>query len=292
MKAEYKQKLPQWYTSKVNHDLIITDDIDSLMSCAILQKVNGWEIKYCMLFKADTDKNFDFMGKTSDATNEVVGVDLALQQNQKCFDNHLSRCVNTDPVNENCINPNMFSNISRGNYFKKYNLSTVLLVWSIYDIPLPKSEEGKMILLTIDSSYYSHFSKYQNDRDMNKHYMCDVLGLEELYECQLRHTKREFEAIERKYKLKEKIKSVKGVLHTDIDLIAINLEVGLDTDIWCELPTVRFRLFKKFRDIQSQLYPNTIYSTKLADISKNPFSVALTGQNYICYSQEIIESEE
>ena len=287
MKAEYKEKLPQWYMDNVKRDLILTDDIDSLMSCAILKAVKNWDINYCLLFKADKNKNYDYMGITSNATNETVGVDLALQ-NGKCFDNHLSRLSEDDYLNKECINLNFIKNVTRKNYFKKYNLSTVLLLWSLYDLPIPESEEGKMILLTIDSSYYSHFSRYQNDRYLNKFYMCDVMGLDELYECQLRHKQYEFKDIEKKYKLNEKITAYKGILSTDIDLLSINLEIGWYTDIWCELPKSIFKRYKIFRDIQVPIKYNT---TKLSQIIKNPYSVALTNRDFICYSEEITEKE-
>lgn len=286
MKEEYKERLPQWYKDTKNYDLILTDDIDSLLSCAILQKVKGWDIEYCMLFKLDKEQSLDYMGKTSNATNEVIGVDLALQ-NGKTFDNHVSRLGELDQVNEECINLNFIKDVTRKNYFKKYNLSTVLLLWGLYDLPIPESEEGKMILLAIDGTFSSHFSKYQNDRDMNRFYMCEVLGLEELYQCQLRHKQYEFDDIKKKYKLNNKIRVHKGKLQTDIDLLGINLEL-IDTDIWCELPKKAFQLHKVFRDIQMPLSYNT---TKLSDITKNPYSVALTGRDFICYSEEIPESE-
>ena len=288
MKAEYKEKLPQWYTSNEKFDLILTDDIDSLLSCAILKQVKNWNIEQVFLFKVDSNKNIDCMGITSNATNEAVGVDLALQ-NGKCFDNHLSRLHSEDKYNDEIINLNFIKDVTRQDYFKKYNLSTVLLLWSLYDLPIPESEEGKMILLTIDSPYYSHFSRYQNDRDMNKFYMCEVLGLYELYECQLRHKQYEFKSIEKKYKLKSKIKASKGYLQTDIDLKGINNESGRYTDIYCELPKERFKLHKKFYDFQ---VPITKTTTKLSDITKNPYSVALTNRDFLCYSEEIKTEKE
>lgn len=286
MKAEYKNKLPQWYNDNKQYDLILTDDIDSLLSCAVLKKIKGWNIEYVLIFKADKNKCFNYMGKTSNATNEVIGVDLALQSG-KAFDNHLSRLSLDEEYNRECINPNIFNNITRKDYFKKYNLSTILLVWGLYDLPIPESEEGKMILLTIDSSYYSYFSRYQNDRNMNRYYLCDVLGLEELYKCQQRHKQYEFKDIEKKYRLNKKIVVNKGRLQTDIDLLGINLEL-VDSGIWCSLPEEVFQLHRVFKDIKVPLKSNT---TKLSDITKNPFSVALTGRDFICLSEEIPESE-
>lgn len=283
MKAEYKNKLPKWYNDNKQYDLILTDDIDSLMSCAILKFLKNWSIENVMLFKADTNKSIDYLGKTSDATNETVGVDFALQ-NGKCFDNHVSRISKLDPINSECVNLNVIRDITRENYFKKYNLSTVLLLWSLFDLPIPESEEGKMILLTIDSSYYSYFSKKQY-QDMNRYYMCDIMGLDELYECQGRHTQAEFKEIEKKFKLKEKIVAKNGYLDTNIDLLAINNEIGWDTGVWCSLPKKKFTLHKKFYDKQVSINNNTT----LSEITKNPYSVALTGRDFICYSEEIKE---
>ena len=124
---------------------------------------------------------------------------------------------------------------------------------------------------------------------MNKFYMCEVMGLNELYECQLRHKQYEFKDIEKKYNLKSKIVSKKGIIDTEIDITGINLEVGWYTDIWCELPKQRFKLHKTFRDIQVPIKRTTI---KLSDITSNPYSVALTNRDFLCYSEEIIESEE
>lgn len=285
MKAEYKERLPQWYKDTKKYDLILTDDIDSLLSCAILKNVKGWNIEYVMLFKADKEKNFDYMGITSNATNEAVGIDLALQHG-KCFDNHVSRLDELDSANKECINLNFIKDVTRKNYFKKYNLSTVLLLWGLYNLPIPESEEGKMILLAIDGTFSSHFSKYQNDRDMNRFYMCEVLGLEELYQCQLRHKQYEFVDIIKKYNLNKKIQATKGYLHTDIDIVGINLEIGLDTNVWCELPKDRFKKYKVFRDIQC---PIKYYTTKLSDITENPYCVALIKRDFLCYSEEITE---
>ncbi len=278
--------LPKWYEDSKKYGLILTDDIDSLLSCTILKQVKQWEIDRVLIFKADKDKTIDYMGITDNATNEAVGVDLALQ-NGKCFDNHVSRINKLDTFNRECINLNIIKDVTRENYFNKYNLSTVLLLWSLYDLPIPESEDGKMILLTIDSSYYSYFS-YPKFKEMNKFYLCDVLGLNELYECQARHKQYEFKKIEKQYKLKSKIKLNNGYLQTDIDLDGINIDVGLDTNIWCTLPNSRFNLYKKFYDIQIPLMKQT---TKLSDITKNPYSVALTNRDFLCYSEEITEKE-
>lgn len=286
MDKEYKQQLPTWYNSKEKYDLILTDDIDSLLSCAILKEIKQWEIEQVLLFKADKNKVIDYLGKTSNATNEAVGVDLALQSG-KCFDNHVTRISSSDELNNESINPNIFKNVTGKNYTSKYNLSTVLLLWSLYNLPMPKTEEGKMILLAIDSSYISYYSSYSFFNQMNKYYLCDVLGLEELYECQKRHKEYEFTDIIRKYKLKSKIIVKKGILQTDINLKEINCEL-FETNIYCELPEKRFHLDKIFQDIIIPITGNK----NLIDIAENPFCAALTKKGFLCYSKEIIEEKK
>ena len=292
MKDEYKKYIPDWVYDKTgSYDLLLTDDLDSLMGCAILKAVMGWDIQQVMLFKADPHKTTDYLGKTSKATKEVIGVDIALQDG-KCFDNHVSRLQKTDHRNEQCINPNLWEDITRQNYFSKYNLSTVLLLWSIYDIPLPKSEDGKMILLAIDGTYQSFYHENSQYNRRNKHWLVDVLGLNGLYECQQRHSKSDFEDIKRKYTMTQnghdtKIKVSKGILDTDLDLIGINLAVGWDANIWCELPKDKFYLREKFHDIQMPLNKSIRYRENLIDITENPFSVALTGRDFLCWSEMI-----
>ncbi len=294
LKERYKKFVPDWvYNKEGKYDLLLTDDLDSLMGCAILKSVMGWDIQQVMLFKADRNKNIDYLGKTSKATNEVIGIDIALQQG-KCFDNHCSRLQLSDHTNKECVNPNIWDDVTRQNYFDKYNSSTALLLWSIYDIPVPESEDGKMILLAIDGTYQSFYHANSKYNSMNKHYLCDVLGLEELYECQKRHRKSDFEEIKRKYRMTTngkdtKIECHKGILSTNLDLDGINVAVGLDNKIVCELPKDKFSLSAKFIDKQVSLSKTNRNCENLDDITSKSFSVALTGRDFLCCSEEIEE---
>ena len=45
MNVDYAENLPEWLNEK-EMDLVLSDDIDSLASCALLTKVKGWNIKY------------------------------------------------------------------------------------------------------------------------------------------------------------------------------------------------------------------------------------------------------
>ena len=288
MKETYKNKLPKWYDDCKQYDLILTDDIDSLLGCSILNHFKGWNIEQAMLFKANISTCNgvlkDYLGVTDNATNEAIGVDFAMV-NGKCFDNHLTLFDYQDKPNPESININNICNIHRGIYGQKYALSTVLLLWSLYDLPKENlSDELMMILLAIDSSFEGYYNDYF--RQFNKRYMVDILELPEFYECQQRHTYNEFKDIIRKYRLKEKVKLYKGTLQTDINIQAINDLLSQYTDIRIELPTEKFKKKAVFKDIAVEIkgFPSSINA-----ICENPFCYALTKKNFVNYSEEIIE---
>ena len=153
LKDELKQKLPQWYQDTENkYGLILTDDLDSLLGCAILKAKMNWDIQEIMLFNAkrNYEISVDWHGVADNATHEAIGVDFA-KVNGKCFDNHLCMFNSDDTYNKEAINLNHIYGINRNSYTKKYNLSTALLLWSLYDLPknnLP--DELMMLLLCID----------------------------------------------------------------------------------------------------------------------------------------------
>jgi hypothetical protein len=273
MKAEYKNKLPQWYTSNEQFDLILSDDIDSLAACNILQQFKGWNIEYFY--------RFDGMGVTKGATNEAVGVDIALY-NGKTFDNHVTMLHRNDYYNPESINLNVMDRINRNCYFDKFCGSTLMTVWSLYDLPLPESEEGKMILLAIDSTYMGYYNTFPKPRLANKHYLCDVLGFEELYDLQQSHKAWEFANLNSKYNLKSKIKTDKGILTTDIKLDEVSELLGIPLI----MPKNTFYRYKDFYNIELPLNPNSRNTMKLTDVCENIFSNAVKGIDKIKYSTE------
>lgn len=271
MKAEYKEKLPQWYMDTKKYDLILSDDIDSLASCMILSQVKDWNIEYFYTFNG--------MSKTRSATKEPVGIDIALYKG-KCFDNHVTMLHKDDYFNPESINLNVMDKINRNCYFDKFCGSTLITVWSLFGLPLPKSEVGKMILLSIDSTYKGYY--YNRFRKRNRHYLCDVLGFDELYEAEEKHKEWEFTKVLSTYNLKSKIGVHRGILSTDIKLD----EVSMELDIPLILPKNTFYQCKVFDNIDLPLNYNTRSTTKLTDISVNIFSNAVTGADRLKYSEE------
>jgi hypothetical protein len=280
MEKKFKDKLPKWYIDEnTEYDLILSDDLDSLASCMALQQFRNWNIKYFY--------RFDSMGKTRGATNEAVGVDIALC-NGKTIDNHVTKLHKEDISNPESINLNCMEDINRANYFDKYCGSTLLTVWSLFDLQIPKSDEGKMILLCIDSSYLGFYSDYKQFRDANRFYLCDVLGLEELYEFQKKCTRHDFKNINNQYKLDYKIKATLGHLSTDIKLEEVSRLIGLEL----KLPEDNFILYKQFLNNAVPLDKDKRYKTKLPDITEDPFSAAVTGRDFLKYSTEYRKDTE
>lgn len=275
MNTLYKNKLPKWYTSEVTqYDIILSDDIDSLASCMVIKQAKDWNIEYFY--------TFDGMGETKNAKNEKVGVDIALC-NGKTFDNHVVMFTREDDFNEESINLNVAERINRGRYSNKYCGSTLLTVWSLFDLPLPESEEGKMILLAIDSTYKGFYSTSSEFNKANKYYLCNVLELDELYECQKRHKAYEFMDIKKKYNLMDKITHLKGVLDTTIKLEEVSKEIGLKLI----LPTSTFYKYGLYETHEDVLQSNTRWSMNITDLPEVPFSLALTKCDKVKYSCQI-----
>ena len=47
MNVEYLSKVPEWYKSNEKFDLVLSDDIDSLTTVAVVQSVHpNWNVEY------------------------------------------------------------------------------------------------------------------------------------------------------------------------------------------------------------------------------------------------------
>lgn len=268
MEQKLKERFPSWCFNyeQGQNALILTDDLDSLLGASIEKHVKGNDINYFYnfnkLYVADSMDN-----------KKAIGIDLALHKG-KSWCNHVVRISEDDYVNPQTANINAILNIHRENYTKKYAMSTALLMWSFYDLPLPKTKEGKMILLAIDSGYLGHY----DDRYKKVHteYL-QLLGFPELIDLLNETTKFEFEMLQGKYKTKAKIKlNNEGYLQTTLPLA----ELQGFFDFSLELPTQQFILRNQFQDGKGETY--TIKSKE--QIDKNIISFALTGSKKFKYT--------
>lgn len=291
MNENYRNRILEqnsWIDSNEKYGLVLTDDIDSLLGCSILKQIKGWDIEQIFLFKANPHKDKDYLGTIKGDLHESIGIDFARTEG-KCFDNHLCNFNYNDISNPESVNLNNLCGIHRGIYGKKYNLSTVLLLWSLYDLPKTGlSEELKMFLLAIDSSYFSYFHGFHQQ---NRKWMVDVLDLPEFFECQQNHEEQEFEDIAIKYGIHSKkskghgkITSEKGYLSTQIDIEGINELLAWETDIEIKLPEEKFYRKAIFEDMMKEIkgFPSSIKT-----ICEKPFCYALTKKQYVNYSVQV-----
>lgn len=270
MRQDIREKMPSWIndTDGSQYQLCMSDDIDSWLSCKVLEQVKGYEVNYFYSFD-----NFYVMD--SDEQKQAIGVDIPLLKG-KCWDNHVTMLSSRDNINKQSANLNTIFKINKTNYTEKWAGSTLLQVWSYYNLPLPESDEGKMILLAIDSSYKGHYIKKFKE---TQNAWLKMIDFDELIELQERYTQKDFEQISKKYKLNEKIIINKdGYLETDILLEEIDKILGYDLS----LPQGKFTLKKKFKNDRIDMMGKYVSSKK--KLKGKVFSLALTSANHVSYS--------
>lgn len=269
MNYENLKFVPKWALEDVNHDLVLSNDIDSLASCAVLKKVKGWNIKYFYDFN-NVYKVKDHVGE-----NEKCWVDVAVKEGH-AYDNHVSKISLMDDWNDEMVNLNQMFWISHENYGDKYAGSTLLEIWSLYNLPLPKKEEGLMILLAIDVAFKGFYN--DNFHNTQKYYLVDILGFQELYDVIRRHSKDEFYGIITKFGLNADIVCKDGKLNSKLRLDRIGQLLELDLHI----PEETFEVEEKFDVINEEIQT---YHNCLDDVCTTIKTLAFTYKNKMTYSK-------
>ncbi|MBP0983191.1 MAG: hypothetical protein J6A19_05635 [Oscillospiraceae bacterium] len=282
MKKEIKEKLPQWYNENTRKDLILSNDIDSLLSLKLLEQVKPkWKMKYFY----DFESGLYYSGNEMCAKINAIGVDIALDRDIKTFDNHVTS-DNGDGINSNSINLNNVTGIGSANYFKKYCCSTALLIYSLFDIPLPKTDIGKAVLLAIDSTYISYYNPIEKKKpewlDIHKNWLCDVLGFPELYELEQQHSKEDFDRFS--YINNAKIQVIDDWVDGRYEMyypLDYKDEVEKALEISLDIPEESFSLGIEVG--ARSMYLNDRHKIDLLKENKI-MSFAMTGKNYCNYS--------
>jgi len=249
---------------KQKYDLILSNDIDSLYSCILIKQVKGYDINYFYDFRN--------LYQSKQSQNEYIGVDIDLMEGY-CISNHVTRLSEQDKYNLKALNLN--NAITNDNYKQKYSMSTALYLHSLLKIPLPKTEEGKIILLSIDGGYKGFYNP--DFHDTFKYYLVDVLEFEELYYLCQKYTLEDFINLIIKYNLNGKIWFNNGGLQTNIKLRELQEVLKLPFF----MPKIKFTKIKEFECITR---PITNEKTK-EELDSNIFSLALTRKNYVNYSK-------
>lgn len=169
MNKQLLSKVPTFYKEKDIYTTILANDWDALLSCAVEKEVNNWDINHFYDFESMWVLN-------SSNTKEYVGLDLALTKG-KNIDNHLMGYNYGTLANEQGINLNTFKGINTTKYYKKFPLSTFLLLVSLHDIPLNYNDDMLIkFLLTIDSAHKGFYADKEFFKQVYVDWMED-LGL-------------------------------------------------------------------------------------------------------------------
>ncbi|MGM7635495.1 hypothetical protein [Bacillus sp. Hm123] len=274
MKEVLKEKFPKWYTEiELNNDLVLGDDSDSLLSCNLLKEItsDNWDVNYFYDFK-------DFY-RHKESSNHLVGVDMAFVKNVKCFDNHVTRLYPYSKNNPHMINPNLTKTIAATkDYYKKYPFSTLMLIMALYDIPLPKSDKGKDIILAVDSSFKGHYNSNKFFKDIHTGWL-EEMGYTALIDRLDENNPKHFYDIQKEFNLNGKISvDDQGKLQSIIKIDDLQKYI----DFKLELPDKQFNHYK-------ELNRSGQYIDKRLPDRSELVSLAYTGKNYASFTSKIKE---
>lgn len=268
MKKELKERFPNWVNNSINGEFTVclSDDLDSLLGGTILRELKGYEIKHFYSFK-------DFYSIDNDP-KKAIGVDIALMDGMN-WDNHVTSLGIYDKINTQSANINTIMNINRNNYTKKYAGSTVLTMWSYYDLPLPSTDEGKILLLSIDSAYKGHYSGFKNVQNN----WLEELGMSKMIDIQNTYQVVDFSNIKKQYDSSKKIFMNDNILETEMDLegISKSLEINIT------LPDNTFYHRKSFDNKRIDITKTQNANKTLLEekYKREIFSLALTSKNTV-----------
>lgn len=296
MKEDLKKEFPEWckYDNE-DHSLVIGDDIDSLMTGLLLQSVTKSKIGHFYNFKCEyTSKkiiknvlnvksNLEIdsleLGTINDldlGLDKKIGCDMALTTG-RCWDNHVTMINARDSFNSLSANPNTVKKISRGNYTSKYAGSTFLVAYSYYNMPLPKSKEGKLILLSIDSAYLGHYNEYFKETHNE---WLRLLGMEELIDFLDTVSIEDFKEVKNKYRLSSKIHMYNGRLMTSVKID----DIADFFDFPVFLPSDTFIMSKRYGERKNINFCDFEDGDRVIRKNNKSFSFAITSTNIATYT--------
>lgn len=266
MKQEIKQLFPSFCNSDDNHDLILSDDIDSLLSCLLLKKIKGYRINYFY--------NWTEFYRSETTKKKVIGVDVDFHR-LRCWSNHVTILSEKDKefTNNQSANLNNVLQVNRDNYKQKWAGSTLLQIMSYYDVPLPASDQAKMLLLAVDTTFKGY---YNPDFKNTLVSYLEMLEFEELIDILKQCRIDEFYKLIETYNLHIKIfVNELGFLDTEIDLTSLSDVLGFEIS----LPWSEFKLVKMINKKGYSLHPEGTYDK--GRLNDRLFSLALVKKNFV-----------
>lgn len=262
MKKDLKKLYPQWCAKKHNRTQCVGLDLDAILSASIEHHVHGYEINYVYTFNG-------FWVLSPDDKRKVIGYDMALLHGY-VWDNHVTMQNSKSYVNPNSANLNAIFKISTSNYTEKYAGSTALQLWAYHKLPLPPTDEGKMLLLTIDSAFLGHYN--HKFKEVHNEYL-RTLGFEELIDLLERKTLQDF----KNAKINEIVTFKDGYLSYPQELID-HVESLLGIKLM--IPQGQFTLVNSYAYEKQPIYKD-IFKLK----ENKVLSLAYTSKNYVKYTE-------
>lgn len=252
MKKELKERFPKWIKEQGANPLILSDDIDSLMSYIFLRDNFNCKVRYFydsngenFTHKLYKQKGFDYKlyGK------KAIAVDLALES-CKCWDNHVVKYATDDTYNKNSANLNVIDNICNYNYTEKWCVSTYITILAYYNVDIKSwTREQLAILCAIDGLYYPFKNNYSSKIDFKS---IATEHLEQLdYEFLANFIEDNLDYIEKLKKdlnLDSKIKIVNGKFTTNIKLDKLSKIFNTDISLPKGLFELKQTLHKQFKN--------------------------------------------
>ncbi|OFI04968.1 hypothetical protein CLOACE_20390 [Clostridium acetireducens DSM 10703] len=259
MKKEIKQKFPKFCQENLmkEENLCLSDDIDSLFSCIILQKLFP-------NLNIDVFYDFNNLYKTDAEVKKCIGVDMDLVRG-KCWGNHVT--VN----NPKSANLNTILKIGKSNYTEKFAGSTLLTILSYYNIDLSNLTEKQLeLLISIDVA----FKQYYFNKDIFKKYYDEILEYPIFTKIVEKHDADYFYNIIKEYNLHE---------HIWVDILDNTLRTRIKLDKLGELfPSLSFNLPKNQFKVHRSF--KIVQSSYLKHDEDEIFSCARTYKNALRYS--------
>lgn len=288
MNEKLKVRIPEW-TNQVDssYNLILTNDLDSLFTVALLRLLFGCEVG--MFY----DFHRLYKNKAQFEKDKIIGCDLAVEDKEiRTFCNHVTKMSKNDTVNPLSANFNNIGGIYggiNGNYFRKYNGSTALTVLAIYnafdklllDGQTELTETQQKILVCIDSYFlgayhpkkyeaYDYFYRWQK-----------TIGLEMFQPLFDKHSKWDFEDFQRENGLKKSIGAIKK--DNTYELVTF-----LDLDfLQTHFPMLDFSLpkFDGYFEFDKPIKQKYYSGDSKHDLNGRVFSLAVTNRNEVKVTQ-------
>lgn len=281
MIQQIKEQFPIWCEdSNTNYSLLLSDDIDSFM-CYILQKqLFGREINHFLdvNFEKASRNNYgkQMLYGTRDIDWEnIIGLDIALENNIKVFDNHVVKVSREDKVNPNSANLNSIMNICATNYKDKFVVSSFITMLSYYDYDLSSWNKEQLAVLSAIDGVYQPFVNPRFKEKGRKNLA--ILGYEFLADF-IEENLDYIVGIENKLNLKYgKIWIDEGYLETNIDLLGLEL---IFMDVFkssFSLPEFQFKELKTYMSKYISFDgKNNRYDKNILNVNDRLINFALT----------------